>query len=147
MFLLAMYPLGAERNCSADVHFELLKFVFTVVSGHSMQCSVAIIRDNCNKNLELGRHFNVHFVGWHSLVWPRRKCRWRKSSKLKSCKRKWINSLFNFQKQNSVSVYILRKKFYVSRWSSMYEMWKRYVELHEFITLFDIQDICYVQLG
>lgn len=142
--LLAMSPLGAEDNFSADAHYDLIKFVVTIVFGKSMECIVAIIGDNCNTNRALGRHFNAHFVGCYShrfnlavkdvltnntlTIEKVQKIMKKLSCQLPAAKLRRFTHLK--AKQNNVT-----------RWSSTYDMLKRYVELREFLTLLDIPDI------
>lgn len=141
--LLAFAPMGDEDSQNAYEHFEFLEFVLGVYDK-SFKNVAALIGDNCNTNRAFSRRVGPVFVGCHSH---------RYNLALKDIMAGHVDTIESVRvlmKRLSYQIPAARLRRHTklrakqdceTRWSSTFQMMKRYIALRPAIAQLDLPEI------
>lgn len=137
--LLGLSPMENEESQDANEHYDFVKFVLSVF-GKTMDNVVALIGDNTSTNKAFARCLGPFFVGCHSH---------RYNLAMKDILEEYeevIEKVQAIMKKLSYQIpaaklrrftLLKAKQRNVTRWSSTYDMLRRYRELKEFLPKLD----------
>lgn len=133
--LLSFAPLTGERNLSSDAHIRYFGFVLELY-GKGWTNVTAIIGDNCNTNTCMAKLVGTHFIGCASHRFNLAMKLFIERSNIVFDK---INSIMQKLQNHNLSIglqeftHLKPKPRNITRWSSTFNMIKRYTRIREFL--------------
>lgn len=141
--LLGLTPLENEQSQSSNEHYELFCFILDLF-GKSVDNVVALIGDNCATNRSLSRLFECGFVGCasHRFNLAVKDLMSDKSDIINNV-RELMKKLRNPKRRAQLRNYTNLSPLVCNdtRWSSTYEMLRRYIEVKEHLPQLHVEEI------
>lgn len=144
--LLEITPWEDEVTLGVDEHVRLIEFVLSVF-GKSRNKLVALVRDNVSNNMDIYASMNVGFVGHarHRFKLVVKEILSQHCTIIRKV-HVLIPKLRNVIPGAKLRTFIDKVMILnnVTRWSSTYEMFRRYMEIREFVADMDLPEVTFI---